>query len=384
MKKVFIIGKCGYPYNIGTEIIEKIVRICGYNPIVAEKKYSTLGQDLLKDIYVDIKASDIVFVDFVPNNFNIAFESGLAYAINDFNNSVNVKNKPGICFLIPQYAFDLNRIPTDIKGIKMSFYDNYRKYAEDVFSFIKEYFSDEERNLTAAKLKVKNYIDKDVKKNNVEDFLDFNSMFEKFELSNSQFNLSGEGIQISNAHFPIYFKNFGYFSDYELTVDCRIDQNAIGFALHILIDKGININSSALPVPLKFFMFNISEYGDLLLHIFDRDIVHSTQHYWAFSNSMKKFNDIKKGEFFKLKVRVNKNIIGISNKKQCFTYNIRELDYNKLNNKNSLNPEVRNNPQLFQEYVRNKVLNKLDHGSFGFRVHPGEIATIKRFELNVF
>lgn len=174
------------------------------------------------------------------------------------------------------------------------------------------------------------------------------------------------------------------FVNYKLIIDARIDINCIGIALHIETDEIRGISFYSLPTPIRCFMLNISEKGILLPHIFDRNIIHKSLHYWPFYNATNIFEDIKRGKFFKLIVRVKKNKINISVGNQSFLYYLSSLDYSRFENTECLNEYFKKKPTIFKKYIQENVLNKLNMGSFGFRIHPGELATIKRLALKIY
>lgn len=364
-KKIFVITKCGEPYNINNDITREIARILNIKCIIAELKFSFEEKSLLEDIYKDIEKADYVLIDLLPTNFNVAFEAGITYTINKLK-----PKKTNFYFLTPQYLFDLDRIPTDIKGLKHLTYSNYKEYALMIISCLK---SEIEGN---AKKELNDFIN-NLYIENSEYFMDYNLLLEKFVFNDSRINLTTEGMQLSYAHFPIYYRNFEFFSNYELIINARIDVRRLGIALHIESDANKNINLLSLPLPLKFFMFNISQEGELLPHVFDRNIIHKKLHYWPFRNEMHQFKNIKENEFFTLSIRVNKNIILINlNDKESHTIDIKKLDINKLNYSECLDISLANNEVLFRSKME-ELLKNLNMGSFGFRVHPHEMATIR-------
>lgn len=99
---------------------------------------------------------------------------------------------------------------------------------------------------------------------------------------------------------------------------------------------------------------------------------------------IKLFKNINRGEFFELIVNIKKNNISISVDDQTHCFDIEELDLSGFDNKLCLNQYYANDKIKFNEYIQKEVLNKLNVGTFGFRVHPHELATIRRMELNVF
>jgi len=364
-KRVFVISKCGEPYDINNDIIRKITGILNIECVIAEFKFSFDEKSLLEDIYKDIEKADFVLIDLIPSNFNIAFEAGITYVVSRIK-----KNKANFYFLTPKYLFDLDRIPTDIKGLKHLTYKNYKEYAKSIVSCLGI------KTNRDIKSELDNFINKLYIKNS-ENFIDYNLLSEKFVFNDARINLTPEGMQISYAHFPVYFRNFEFFSNYELIIKARIDERRFGIALHIESDTNKNINLLSLPLPLKFFMFNISEEGELLPHVFSRDIIHKRAHYWPFKNAIKRFKDIRKKEFFILNVRVNRNIIRISiNNNECHSFDIKKLDIDELNYTDCLDSSMAKDKNLFQKHMKN-LLENLNMGSFGFRVHPHEMATIR-------
>ena len=121
-KKIFVITKCGEPYNYHNEIIKNLASKINIGCTIAELKFSYDEKSLLEDIYNEIEEADYVLIDLLPSNFNIAFEAGITYAIYK-------QSGKNFYFLTPKFLFDLDKIPTDIKGLKHLTYKNYEEYA---------------------------------------------------------------------------------------------------------------------------------------------------------------------------------------------------------------------------------------------------------------
>ena len=112
-KNVFIISKYGEPYNYNNSIVKKIADKINIEYTIAELKFSFEEKRLLEDICQDIYNADYVLIDLIPTNFNVSYEAGIAYAVNKLR-----RRKANFYFLTPQYLFDLDKIPTDIKGLR--------------------------------------------------------------------------------------------------------------------------------------------------------------------------------------------------------------------------------------------------------------------------
>lgn len=365
-KNIFVITKCGEPYNYNNDIIRKIADKINIKCTIAELKFSFEEKSLLEDIYNDISNADYVLIDLLPTNSNISYEAGLTYTLNKFK-----PKKGNFYFLTPKYLFDLDKIPTDMKGLKHLPYSNYKEYAMMVKSCVENEIKEE-----SIKRELDDYINS-LYVPNSENFLDFNMLSERFVFNDSRINLTSEGMQISYAHFPIYYRNFEFFDDYELTINARIDLRSLGIALHVETDANKNISLLKIPLPLKLFMFNISQDGELLPHVLDRNMLNKTYHYWPFKGASYKFKNTKLSSFFKLVVQVKRNIVTIIlNDIDSHVIDIANLDINELNCADCMDSSLSNDVILFKKQMR-VLLDSLNHGSFGFRVHPDEMVTIK-------
>lgn len=272
--------------------------------------------------------------------------------------------------------FDQFKINSDIQTFTFLTYKNYKEYIDK----IKACFKNDIDELPPVKRKrIEEYSNKayirKINDFNVETFKDFNILFEKMELHNSKINLTSEGMQLFDAHLPIYYKNFQFFSKYKLEIQLRIERQAFGVALHI-----------QQQVPMffdNFFMFNISEDGKFLPHIFGSSIFNKIHGgYWPIH--MEKYNhtfkNIKKGKFFKLDIIVNENLIEIVNNENSndnVKLNLLDfIDYSfPLKDSGGISIKLINNSK-FKEKLQ-KILDGLKRGSFGFRVDLNEKATIK-------
>ncbi|MHB8278995.1 MAG: hypothetical protein ACYDIA_15285 [Candidatus Humimicrobiaceae bacterium] len=365
-KNIFVITKCGEPYSYNNEIIRKIAGKINIKCTIAELKFSFEEKSLLEDIYIDISNADYVLIDLLPTNFNISYEAGLAYTLNKLK-----PKKANFYFLTPKYLFDLDKIPTDIKGLRHLPYSNYKEYALIIKSCLENEIKDE-----STKKELDDFINS-LNIPNSETFLDYNVLSEKFVFNDSRINLTSEGMQISYAHFPIYYKNFEFFNDYELTINARIDLRRLGIALHVETDANKNISLLKIPLPLKLFMLNISQDGEILPHVLDRNILNKTYHYWPFYGSKYNFKTTKLNDFFKLVVQVKRNMITIIlNDIESHLIDIAKLDIGELNYTDCMDSSFSNNEILFKDRMK-ELLDGLKQGSFGFRVHPDEMATIK-------
>ena len=365
-KNIFVITKCGEPYNNNNDIIRKIANKINIKCTIAELKFSFEEKSLLEDIYKDISNADYVLIDLVPTNSNISYEAGLTYTLNKLK-----PKKANFYFLTPKYLFDLDKIPTDMKGLKHLPYSNYKEYAMMVKSCLENEIKEESINK-----ELEDYINS-LYVPNSETFLDYNMLSERFVFNDSRINLTSEGMRISYAHFPIYYRNFEFFKDYELIINARIDLRRLGIALHIETDANKNISLLKIPLPLKLFMFNISQDGEILPHVLDRNILNKTYHYWPFYGSKYNFTTTKLDDFFKLVVQVKGNLITIIlNDIESHLFDITKLDINELNYADCMDSSFSNNEILFKDKMK-ELLDNLKQGSFGFRVHPDEMATIK-------
>ena len=80
----------------------------------------------------------------------------------------------------------------------------------------------------------------------------------------------------------------------------------------------------------------------------------------------------------------DENHISIFIENKEYNYNIKELDCSDLDCSECTNEYYKKDKGKFIDYIQKEVLNKLNMGTFGFRVHPHELATIKKMELNIY
>jgi len=377
-KKVFVITSCRDPYHYNNRIIRDISKIIDIDCYIAEEDFPYNSKHLLERIYQYIQEADYVLIDYDSSNFNIGFEAGITYNLSVINKNINNESKPDFYFLTPNYMLDQFKINSDIQTFTFLTYKNYKEY----ISQIKSCFKKELEELTPEKIdELEEYSNevyiKKINEDNTELFKDFNDLFEKIEFHNSQITLTPEGMQLTNANLPIYYKNFQFFSKYKLEILCRIEKQAFGVALHIQQQLQTFFEN--------FFMFNISENGEFLPHIFGSSILYPINSYWPIHMEKYKhtFKNIKKGEFFKLDIIVNGNLIEIiNNENSDDNIKLDLLDFI------SYSYPYKDSNGVIKKFIDdsdfkdrlNKILSGLNRGSFGFRVDPYERATIKSFK----
>lgn len=132
-KKVFLITSCDSLYKELNHLVSVIVQdILKYKLIISERDIEKDGQILLNTIYNSIKESDYILIDVIPDNFNIAFEAGIAYTFRE-----EISSEKKILFLIPQYLFNESTVPVDITGIKLTPFKNGNEYKNKILDFFK-------------------------------------------------------------------------------------------------------------------------------------------------------------------------------------------------------------------------------------------------------
>lgn len=130
-KKVFLITSCDSSYQELNHLVSVIVQnVLKYKLIISERDIEKDGQILLNTIYNSIKESEYILIDVIPDNFNIAFESGIAYV---FREEILPSKK--ILFLVPQYLFNENIVPVDITGIKLTPFTDINEYKNKILDF---------------------------------------------------------------------------------------------------------------------------------------------------------------------------------------------------------------------------------------------------------
>ena len=130
-KKVFLITSCDSSYQELNHLVSVIVQnVLKYKLIISERDIEKDGQILLNTIYNSIKESEYILIDVIPDNFNIAFESGIAYV---FREEILPSKK--ILFLLPQYLFNENIVPVDITGIKLTPFTDINEYKNKILDF---------------------------------------------------------------------------------------------------------------------------------------------------------------------------------------------------------------------------------------------------------
>lgn len=132
-KKVFLITSCDTSYQELNHLVSVIVKdILKYKLIISERDIDKDGQILLNTIYNSIKESEYILIDIIPDNFNIAFESGISYVLRE-----EIFPNKKILFLVPQYLFSENTVPVDIIGIKLTPFTDTNEYKNKILDFFK-------------------------------------------------------------------------------------------------------------------------------------------------------------------------------------------------------------------------------------------------------
>jgi len=130
-KKVFLITSCDSSFQELNHLVSVIVKnVLKYKLIISERDIEKDGQILLNTIYNSIKESEYILIDVIPDNFNIAFESGIAYVLRE-----EILPSKKILFLVPQYLFNENIVPVDITGIKLTPFTDINEYKNKILDF---------------------------------------------------------------------------------------------------------------------------------------------------------------------------------------------------------------------------------------------------------
>jgi hypothetical protein len=364
------------PFNIyfhpQKEILRNILEIAGYKVVIASEKYPEKSQYVLDKIIDDITQAEIAVIELVSDNFNIAFEAGI------INRMPHLKTKH--CILAAQYLYDQNLIPTDIAGINLTFYNDLKTYISNFINWLlnKVYLDGKQVAL------IKTYASKYKFPPIYEDFKDLNKLRDNWHLYDSSLNFSPEGMSLTNAHLPIHPKNFGLFNKYHLIIKAKIIQSNLGVAIHIQKD----VRELTYPVPKYCLMLNIDSIGNIVPHIFIRDLLNINTHYWLINDKKTKIKlQNNKFGFFDINFVVDESKICIRSGKQKVDLNIESIDPKALNYSLRFPEEIRNNldkPTEEKEYFENTfkdAIKKLKFGNYGLRCHPNEMALINNISV---
>jgi len=248
-KKVFLITSCDSSYQELNHLVSVIVQnVLKYKLIISERDIEKDGQILLNTIYNSIKESEYILIDVIPDNFNIAFESGIAYV---FREEILPSKK--ILFLLPKYLFNKNIVPVDITGIKLTPFTDINEYKNKILDFFKIKII--ERNIEDELNSIIKLIPKEIRVSkiirNEELFMDTKSVIKipKYNINGNNSNYNNLNIFIKNNFNSkveltkiIISSNFPFFRENRITLFSRT-YTLIGNMFKIQLENPITISS---------------------------------------------------------------------------------------------------------------------------------------------
>jgi hypothetical protein len=364
-KTAFLIVPCASFYQKQLEAIKQLCLLAGLTPIVAENESIHDQDSLLGKIKKQILDAEIVIIELLTDNFNIAFEAG----ITEKTEHLCGKRR----FLVANYLNDYNIIPSDTREKEFIQYSTLTDLLMKLGNWLAQIspYVDEEKGS-----KLKNFHNTIQLPTIFEDFKDYNKFKKDWNFGADQIKFTKEGLNVTNAHFPVHTTMFSRFDRYCLKLKARIDNSRFGVALHVqkIFNQGA---TESLPFPDFCVMFNIDKQGSCIPHLLARPLLNKTTHYWI-PNEYKnhKINlDPDDTGFFELTIKVHKHIINIQN----VEFNLAQIDVKQFN-PNDCMFNIQED-SFYEEFARD--IQKLCHGNIGFRCHPiNEEATINWLEVS--
>lgn len=284
---IFFAIPCGEFFSILNQCIKKVCKVAGINPIIIEDHLAT--KDLWQKIIERIDYSDYFIADISSKSPNILLELG--YSIRE------KKQKNNVIFIA-----DNIEVPVDLQGLVLQKYSNIRDFQKKLIDWIAENipFIDYEK-LNSLETKSIDFY---------EDFKDYDRFLKLWTFPpQSSFKLTHEGLQFTNAHFPIMTAHLALLKNYEFEFKAKIITGSLGWII-----KGTRQSNDYFPT--FCVMFNININGELGPHIFNinKIILDPPTNYKVFD--VKKVNlKISKEGWFTIITKVNGDNFTISNNK---------------------------------------------------------------------
>jgi len=328
---IFFAIPCGEFYSVQADIIRRVCRSVGITADIVEDDPSTKG--LWDKITGRIDAADYFVADITSRSRNIVVELGYAIA-----------RKPieRMAVLIA----DNMPVPSDLGGLIVQKYSSLRSFQERLAGWI-----------SCSVPLVDSYRIAGLARDPAgfqEDFQNQDAFLKRWYTPPwCSYLFTAEGLKFSGASIPILTNTLAILGDCEFEFTARIDEKTIGWVV-----KGTT--PPDLPVPAFFVMFNLSQEGQLLPHIWTIKDLQEGTGYHVYSDQAVKV-EITKSEdnWFTLMTRVRGDMVEILNDDNV----IFEADFSK--------------PPYAEAY--GSVSGKM--GQVGFRCHPGEVATVRRVRV---
>jgi len=325
---IFFAIPCGEFYSVQADIIRRVCRIAGITADIVEDDPSTKG--LWDKITSRIDAADYFVADITSQSQNIVVELGYAIA-----------RKPieRIAVLIADYKM----VPSDLGGLIVQKYSSLGTFQERLASWI---------SCSVPRVRTRRI------QGLTRDLADFQEDFQNQDAFLKRwytppwcsYLFTAEGLKFSGASIPILTTTLAILGDCEFKFTARIDKKTIGWVV-----KGTT--PPDLPVPAFFVMFNLSQEGHLLPHIWTIKDLQEGTGYHVYNDQAVKVGITKSEDgWFTLMTRVRGDVVEILNSDSV----IFETDFSK--------------PPYAEAY--DSVAPKM--GQVGFRCHPGEVATVRR------
>jgi len=324
---VFFAIPCGHFYATQGRVIAEVGEALGIDVVIAEDDRETKG--LWDKIAEQIRSADRFVADISSGSLNIALELGWA---------LEQKGESNVAIFNSNVAAD----PSDLRGFVLQKYSSLRDFRAKLVEWL---------GTALPGLDMAAGLENDIPARAFQDDFRDRDRFlrEWITPPDAAYFLTSEGLQFTNAHYPIVTSSLGLLRDIEFEFTARIDQKQIGW-----IVKGTR--DPRLPIPAFCVMFALNSEHILTPHILS--IVVSpgpTSGYHVYSDKAVKAQLASQdGGWITILTRVTGDRIEISNDGKTIV----DLD--------------------MSDKPFGKVYNAVPHkeGQVGFRCFPQEIATV--------
>jgi len=328
--RVFFAIPCGGFYDLQAESIRRTAQSADIDAVIAEDDVRT--KELWRKITADIDRCDLFMADISSGSQNIAFELGYALA-----------RKPAdrVGIFIAESAPD----PSDLRGYLLQKYRSLSEFESRLTSWLSE-------AVGVSVPPVRNALPGS-RVAYVEEFRDLDRFLRLWSVPpGAAFHLSGDGLKVGDAHFPVLTKQLGLVRDCDVEFEARIDREQIGWTVMGTQDaRGV--------LPTFCVMFALRFDGRLVPHIWSArkpgPITSGGYHRYDSRSKRIRLSKDRHG-WFTMVTRVRRDRIQLIHQSRV----VFDADMSKK-------------PfQIVYESVPRK------QGNIGFRCFPGEEATIAR------
>jgi hypothetical protein len=251
--KVFFAIPCGEFFSKQHELIQSVCESAAIAAVIIEDHSRT--DNLWGKITHAIDTADYFVADISSNSPNVILELGYC-----------IKEKPPEEFAI--FIADCIKVPVDLQGFTLQKYNSIRDFRNKLIQwFLDNVLLEKKEELQLGEPPSIDFI---------EDFMDLDKFLRFWSLPpQCSFKLTHEGLNFTNARFPIMTEHLALLGDYKFSFKAKINRLCVGW-----IVKGTRDHDKILPA--FCVMFNLNQEGVLTPHILNQHMIDPQHIYTPF------------------------------------------------------------------------------------------------------